>query len=57
MSGVSPEQEWFEKADQDLEMARRALGPEKPLPGMAAGIADHLYSSLELMRLCPVGLR
>lgn len=26
-------------------------------PAMAAGIADHLYSSLELMRLCPVGLR
>ena len=25
--------------------------------GGAAGIADHLYSSLELMRLCPVGLR
>jgi hypothetical protein len=35
MSDVSPEREWFEKADQDLEMARRALGPEKPLPGMA----------------------
>ncbi len=28
MSDVSPEREWFEKADQDLEMARRALGPE-----------------------------
>ena len=26
-------------------------------PAMAAGIAEHLYSSLELMRLCPVGLR
>ena len=26
-------------------------------PALAAGIADHLYSSLELMRLCPVGLR
>ena len=35
MSDVSPERDWFEKADQDLEMARRALGPEKPLPGMA----------------------
>ena len=35
MSDVSPEQKWFEKADQDLEMARRALGPEKPLPEMA----------------------
>ena len=35
MSDASPERDWFEKADQDLEMARRALGPEKPLPGMA----------------------
>ena len=35
MNDVLPERAWFEKADQDLEMARRALGPEKPLPGMA----------------------
>ncbi|RKU12158.1 hypothetical protein C6502_06545 [Candidatus Poribacteria bacterium] len=35
MNDVRPERAWFEKADQDLEMARRALGPEKPLPGMA----------------------
>ncbi len=25
-------------------------------PAMAAGLADHLYSSLELLRLCPIGL-
>ncbi len=35
MNDVRPERAWFERADQDLEMARRALGPEKPLPGMA----------------------
>ena len=35
MNDVRPERAWFEKADQDLEMARRALSPEKPLPGMA----------------------
>lgn len=35
MRDVRPERAWFEKADQDLEMARRALGPEEPLPGMA----------------------
>ena len=35
MNDVLPERAWFEKADQDLEMARRALGPETPLPGMA----------------------
>ena len=35
MTGRWPEKDWFEKADQDLEMARRALGPGKPLPEMA----------------------
>ena len=35
MNDVRPERAWFEKAGQDLEMACRALGPEKPLPGMA----------------------
>ena len=35
MNDVRPERAWFEKADQDLEMARRALGPKTPLPGMA----------------------
>lgn len=35
MSAPRPEQDWFEKADQDLEMARRALGPGTPLPAMA----------------------
>ena len=35
MSDQRPEQDWFLKGDQDLEMARRALGPGNPLPGMA----------------------
>ena len=35
MNDESPERDWFEKADQDLEMARRALGPGQPLPEMA----------------------
>ena len=35
MTNASPELAWFEKADQDLEMAHRALGPGNPLPGMA----------------------
>lgn len=34
-SKALPEQAWFEKAEQDLEMARRALGPGNPIPGMA----------------------
>ena len=39
MNEAQPEQGWFEKADQDLEMARRAMGPEKPLPAMAWVVA------------------
>ncbi len=35
MSDLRPERDWFEKADQDLEMARRALGAGTPLPAMA----------------------
>ncbi len=35
MNDESPERNWFEKADQDLEMARRALDPKQPLPEMA----------------------
>ncbi len=35
MNDESPERDWFEKADQDLEMARRALEPGQPLPEMA----------------------
>ena len=32
MNDVRPERAWFERADQDLEMARQALGknPENP---------------------------
>jgi transposase-like protein len=29
---------------------------EHRTPAMAAGLADHIYSTLELLRLCPVGL-
>ncbi len=35
MSGRPPEQEWFEKAEQDLEMARRAMLSDDPIPEMA----------------------
>jgi hypothetical protein len=28
----------------------------KRTPAMAAGLADHLFSTLELLRLCPLGL-
>ena len=32
MSGPRPEQDWFEKAEQYLEMARRAMLPGNPFP-------------------------
>ena len=32
MTDAPPEQAWFAKADEDLEIARRALGPDQPLP-------------------------
>ena len=32
MSGPRPEQDWFEKAEKDLEMARRAMLPGNPIP-------------------------
>ncbi len=35
MSDRPPERDWFDKADEDLEIARRALGPPKPLPWVA----------------------
>ena len=35
MTDAPPEQAWFAKADEDLEIARRALGPDRPLPAMA----------------------
>ena len=35
MSARPPEQDWFEKAEQDLKMGRRTMDPEDALPAMA----------------------
>ena len=35
MPDARPEHAWFAKADDDLEIARRAIGPDRPLPAMA----------------------
>ncbi|MDE0142909.1 MAG: HEPN domain-containing protein [Caldilineaceae bacterium] len=35
MSVRPPEQDWFEKAEKDMVMARRAMDPEGPIPEMA----------------------
>ena len=35
MTDARPELPWFAKADDDLELARRALGPDRPLPALA----------------------
>ena len=34
MTATPPERAWFAKADADLELARRALGPDQLLPDM-----------------------
>ena len=44
MSGIKPERDWYEKADQDLDMARRALESGNPLPNMAC---YHAHQSAE----------
>ena len=35
MTDAPPEHAWFAKASADLEMARRALGPDRPFPDIA----------------------
>ena len=35
MTVAPPEYDWSTKADQHLEIARRALGPDRPLPALA----------------------
>ena len=35
MTGPRPEHAWFAIADDDMELARRALGPDRPLPALA----------------------
>ena len=35
MTDRRPEDAWFAKADDDLVLARRALGPDRPLPDLA----------------------
>ena len=35
MTDAPPEHAWFAKADDDLEIARRALQPDRPLPAIA----------------------
>ena len=35
MTGKPPDQAWFAKAADDLELARRALGPDRPVPDLA----------------------
>ncbi|MYD92511.1 MAG: HEPN domain-containing protein [Chloroflexi bacterium] len=40
MTDRRPEHAWFSKADDDLVLARRALGPDRPLPGLACFLAQ-----------------
>ncbi len=40
MTDPRPEDAWFAKADDDIELARRALAPDRPLPALACYLAQ-----------------
>ena len=46
----------FHHWHRSLRQAKDTGGWQKRTPAMAAGLVDHLYSSIELLRLCPIGL-
>jgi transposase-like protein len=45
----------FHHAHRSLRQAVEE-GWQKRTPAMASGLVDHIYSTIELLRLCPVGL-
>ncbi|HXG19409.1 MAG TPA: hypothetical protein VNN62_10105 [Methylomirabilota bacterium] len=47
----------FHHPHRSLRQKKATGGWQKRTPAMAAALADHMYSSIELLRLCPVGLR
>lgn len=56
MSMISAVRYNFHHAHRSLRQAQAGGGWQKRTPGMASGLADHIYSTIELLRLCPVGL-
>lgn len=57
MSWISALRYNFHHAHRSLRRRTEEGRWQQRTPAMAAGVADHIYSSLELMRLCPIGLR
>lgn len=54
MSWISAVRYNFYHAHRTLRQRTEGHWQERT-PAMAAGLADHIFSSLELMRLCPIG--
>jgi transposase-like protein len=46
----------FHHAHRSLREAQATGGWQQRTPAMASGLTDHIYSTIELLRLCPVGL-
>jgi hypothetical protein len=55
MRSISALRYHFHHPHRGLRQPTEAGSWQPRTPAMAAGVTDHLYSSLELMRLCPVG--
>jgi transposase-like protein len=56
MSFISAVRYNFHHPHRSLRQPGEGGGWRKRSPGMAATLVDHIYSSIELLRLCPVGL-
>lgn len=55
MSYISATRYNFHHGHRSLRQAQESGGWQQRTPAMAAGLADHIYSTIELLRLCPVG--
>jgi IS1 family transposase len=56
MSWISAFRYNFHHVHRSLRQVKDTGGWQKRTPAMASGLADHIYSTIELLRLCPVGL-
>lgn len=56
MSLISAVRYNFHHVNRSLRQATEGGGWQKRTPAMASGLVDHIYSTIELLRLCPVGL-
>jgi IS1 family transposase len=56
MSWISAVRYNFHQEHRSLRQAKEDGGWQKRTPAMASGLVDHNYSTIELLRICPVGL-